>query len=525
MRANGYIRLSQEDQSNYSLDMQENGIRDYCTRNRLALGKIFTDNGESSYTFDRKEFHELEKEMKATRTQYLVVYHLDRFGRNMAEAMLKIRDYLTKGIKVRDISEPLDLDDEDPNTFLLRSLKFMSAESELHRIRARTKAGIRQAALNGRFAHKAPYGYRNIKDADGRALLEVEEEEATHVRMIFREFLNGVAIEKLHAVAQHYGYRQKGKMAIQRILSNPVYAGLIKVPAAKNQAPKLVKGMHTALISEQDYWLAQDRYNKKIQSVHSNEEIPLRGVLHCWCGRKLTAGNSRSKSGKYFWYYLCNEHRKGLSAIKLHTQFEDLLANLSYDDRSLAEFKERLSQRLTDHLSNREKNTAEVRKQLTTIENKMRTAEEKYLGKADISEATYTKVMNEYRAERSRLYGLLSGYNTNQQAYWDMINATLLSLADVRASYNTLSVFRKHQFINTVFDSSLIYENGIYRTPYIFPIFNHNLQALNEKGLLKISSPIVNLGEAPCVPVTGPVSNTFEPVLDDIDKLFKIFVA
>ncbi|WP_315822985.1 recombinase family protein [Paraflavitalea speifideaquila] len=117
MNAIGYIRLSEEDQSNYSLTFQEQGIKDYCQRNKLNLQKLFTDNGQSSYTFDRKAFNNLEAELKTLKPQYLVLYHLDRFGRNMAEAMLKVRAYLEKGIRVRDISEPIDLDDEDPNTF------------------------------------------------------------------------------------------------------------------------------------------------------------------------------------------------------------------------------------------------------------------------------------------------------------------------------------------------------------------------------------------------------------------------
>src|SRR5690349_15913773 len=132
MKAFGYKRLSEEDQSNYSLDTQDRGIREYCQRNNLDLIDIYLDNGQSSYTFDRKAYKMLEGELKGV--QYLIVYHLDRFSRNMAEAMLKIKEYLDRGIKVRDITEPLDLDDYDISTFQMRCIKFMVAESELMRI-------------------------------------------------------------------------------------------------------------------------------------------------------------------------------------------------------------------------------------------------------------------------------------------------------------------------------------------------------------------------------------------------------
>ena len=65
MTAYGYIRISQEDQSNYSIDSQERYIREYCQRYNLTLKQIFTDNGESSYTFDRTQFNKLEERIRA----------------------------------------------------------------------------------------------------------------------------------------------------------------------------------------------------------------------------------------------------------------------------------------------------------------------------------------------------------------------------------------------------------------------------------------------------------------------------
>ena len=49
MKATGYMRLSVRDQSRYSLEYQEQSIRDYCVRNNIELTALFKDNGESSY--------------------------------------------------------------------------------------------------------------------------------------------------------------------------------------------------------------------------------------------------------------------------------------------------------------------------------------------------------------------------------------------------------------------------------------------------------------------------------------------
>lgn len=515
MKAIGYKRLSQQEQSNFSLEGQDRAIREYCTRNNLTLVNIFEDNGENSYTFDRKAFTLLERELKGV--QYLVVYHLDRFSRNMAEAMIKIKQYLERGIRVRDITEPLNLDDEDPNTFLLRSMKFMVAESELHRIKQRTKAGLVNAAMSGRFTSTAPYGYQNARDDRNKPILVIDDEEASIVRIIFREYLNGMRLEDLKRLAHRYGCKLQGKSSMQRVLANPVYAGMIKVPATKNKPSHLVPGLQTAIISTQDYWLVQEKLLGKSIIVHNRDEVPLRGVLHCWCGRKMTAGNSKGNT-KYYWYYVCKDHPQNLSAIKLHTQFNLILDNLSFDPANLAFLKSVMLGKLKNFLNGREERMNEIRKQLSMTEGKIRILEEKYLRTPDISEATYRRIMSEFKSDQSRFYKELAAANTNEQAYFDKLEAVLFRMTNIRAEFERMSTEKKHQFVNIVFNQHLSYEDGAYRTNKLHDLFFHNAVVLKEKGLLIINSPVRKMGE---IPVGTPGGSPVELM----EQLLAIFAA
>jgi site-specific DNA recombinase len=522
MTAIGYIRLSDEDQSNYSIDGQKRQITEYCKRNNLELLKIYEDNGESSYTFDRKAFGLLEKEIK--QAQYLVVYHLDRFSRNMSEAMIKIKQYLERGIRVRDITDPLDMDDYDPNTFMIRAMKFMVAESELHRIRQRTRNGLLQAAMNGRYVNGAPVGYKNARDAQDKPILLIDDDKAFVIRILFREYLNGMAIEELRRMIVRYEFKPKGNSTIQYILANPTYAGFIKVPASKHKPAHLVKGLHDPIVSEQDYWLVQEKLTGKTITVQNREEVPLRGVLHCGCSEKMTAGNSKGKS-KYYWYYVCHKCKVNLSAKKLHRQFDELLDNMSLDPKSLQRAREKLTKKLDDYLSQRGEKIRQVQKQLKIVEDKIGSVEEKYLLKPDVSEASYNKVITELRADQSRLYKELAGLNSNHQAYWDKLNSILVRLSDLKTNFEKLTTEKKHQMINWVFDNSLSYENGIYRTPFLPEIFMHNVQTLKEKGLLELVAPIRNLGETPTRSGIGSPVEHFSDVFNDLDKLIAIFAA
>lgn len=525
MNAIAYTRLSSTDQSNYSLDGQLRAIKEYCDRNNLNLLSTFTDNGESSYDFDRPDFIALEDYLKKQKSvHYLIIYHNDRFSRNLAEALLKIKELERKyKINIRSVTDPIDTDFSDPANFMKRAFEFMLAEHELHRIHERTKAGKRQAALSGRFTTKGPYGYVNAKDSHNKPVLEIVEEEATKVRMIFREFLNGMGLFEVHRLAQRYGFKPKGNSAISRLLQNPVYAGLISVPAHKKEPAKLVKGLQTAIISEQDYYLTQAKLSGRTVATQNRDEVPLRGVLKTRSGRLFTAMNARSKSGRYYWYYQEQDTKKIYSANRLHNQFYEILDELTFDADILEAFRQDMTTKLQAYLSERGAKQKDLKKQVELIDKRIESVETKYLTKPDIAEATFSRVITELRADKARLQKDLAKLNTNQQAYWNYLQTVLLKLSDLRASFVELPTHKKHQFVRLVFCQDLSYYDDLYKTPGLHPFFKGNELTLKKKGLLIIAAPVIKFGETPIRTPGG--SDTKHPAIEDFELFSEIFGA
>ncbi len=515
-----YARLSDKDQSNYSIAQQEAETREYCNRHNLTIIKVFIDNGQSSYTFDRADFNRLEKELKTCRPQFIIVKHLDRFSRNMAEAMLKIRELLAMGIRVRDISEPLEMEDESQTTFILRTVKFMSAEIELHRIHERTRDGNYQAAMQGRHINMAPYGYENRRDEKNRAIIVINDEKAVIIRMMFREYLSGMPLKEVQRLANRYGFKLQGNGGARRVLSNHVYAGLIKVPAYKGQPEKVVKGLHTAIISEQDYWLAQEMLREKGSSSQNREEVPLRGVLHQANGRLYSACNSRGRAGVYYWYYMNQDTKKTFSANRLHNEFYNILDHLSIDKKSLQALRDNLTSRLEEYIRTSGERMINLEKQLALVKQKIEATEYRYLTAGNVSEKIYQKVIAELRGDMAKIYGEIASCNTNHQAYWDNLNTVLSGLTDIRTTFFSLPLGKKHQFINVVFCNDLGYWDDCYRTPALHPLFAHNLNMLNKKGLLQISSPVRNVLEIS--QGTGSEKFTEPEFFRSISQLFDI---
>ena len=492
-----YVRISVEDQSAYSLDYQERGDRDYCIRHNLNPVNVFIDNGESSYTFDRGQWNKLERQIKQNKIEYIIVYHLDRFSRNLADALTKIKELLQIGVKVRAINEHFELDDYSPDTFISRAIGFMMAEKELLGIRKRTKDGITEATKAGRFVHKAPLGYLNVQYSSKDKAIVIDEDKAPLIKTIYKEYLNGSSIEDIRRTVNALGFKPKGNSAITRVLSNPVYAGLLKLDNG------FVKAIHTPIVTEQNFWKVQERLNGKKITTQKREEVPLRGVLRCWCGRLVTAGNSRSKSGKYHWYYLCKTHRNNLPAVKLHDQFNALLDNLSLSNEDIETIKNMLSIELGKILQDKGTKIKKVEKDLSIIQGKINTAEEKYLLNPDMSKATYQKVINSLNEDKSRILAEKALLDTDVEVYYNRLNDLLPKLSQLTTYFNAMSLIQQQQLINVVFDNSLFYENNSYRTPSVIDVFAHKSLELKEKGLLVIEQPLSISGETPMCRAQG----------------------
>ncbi len=499
MNAIGYVRISVKDQSTYSIDGQKRTIETYCASNKLTLLNIFIDDGESSYTFDRPNFKALELFIKQNKgVEYLIILDHDRFSRNLAEALLKIKELENKfGLKVRATSDPFDMDFADPSNFMMRAFKYMMAESELHRIRQRTKAGMVQAALSGRYVARAPWGYINTRDSEGKPMLKILDEKAFVIRMIFKEYNKGKGVEEIRRLVIPFGFDRKGSSVIQEVLGNPLYAGLIRVPAHKGKPETIQRAIHRGIVTEADYWQAQARLHDKKITKQKNEEVPLRGVLRCAeCGRVMTAGNSKGRS-KYYWYYLCETHKKNLSATKLHGQMNEILDMLSFNEERIEWMTEKLTEGIMHQVNNKSEAVAQTGKALRNVGDKIATAEEKYLVQEDISKATFNKVMSGLRSQQIDLQKRLTELETDQTRYFDMLTELMPKMYDLRGTLEALDLYRYQQFIAMVFDNSLTHDGATYRTAFLHPMFAHNHLVLKEKGLLIIEQPQYKIGKTP----------------------------
>ena len=154
-----YIRISDEDQSNFSLSGQEKMNLDYGAKHGISVVKTFIDDGYSAKDFNRPQWKALEKELSKNKTKidYLIVTKYDRLIRNVTEGLAFIEKLEQKwDIKLLSVMENFFIDPHSPYFFKTRADLLVNAEFERRVISDRTKFGVWSAKSQGRFIGQAP---------------------------------------------------------------------------------------------------------------------------------------------------------------------------------------------------------------------------------------------------------------------------------------------------------------------------------------------------------------------------------
>lgn len=482
----GYSRISTEDQSNFSLDGQEEQIRKHCQHNGWKLVDIFTDNGQSAKNFDRADWKQLEKFLKANHKNidYLVVMKYDRFSRNLPDALNMINKLETSfGVKIVSVMEPIGIPPESPFFFQLRTQLLLNAHVELLVIRDRTKFGMHQAAVQGRWVRKAPFGYRNGRDDENKPILHVELGEAKIVEEIFDLWNSGVSQAEILRIVRPKGFIVLRKDAITKLVARPLYAGYIEVPEYKGEPARLAKSINPAIIPEAVYWKAQSLLNPiKKERVAENPEIPLKGSLRCHCGKLFTAGRSKGKT-KYYWYYECPTHRKLFNANVVHDKFNELLKALTLPLKYLDYIYKAIPKQIEQRIKANSQLINQLQKDVKEIETKIDSLEEKYII-SEIDSSVYKKWKSKYENEKFALLSRLDEFSKSKDELWAKYKRELHQVGDLSAIYSKATLGQKRAFINIVFDNKLWFDGCTYRTPYLLDVFRWKAHLLKEKSLL-----------------------------------------
>lgn len=314
-----YIRVSTEEQVEFSPDSQLKKIREYAQSHsiRLPAEFIFLDEGISGrHAEKRPSFMRMIAAAKSRPKPFdvILLWKFSRFARNRQDSIL-YKSMLRKecGVEVISITEQLS---DDPTSILIEALLEAMDEYYSINLAQEVRRGMNEKFSRGGVVSRPPLGYRMEA---GR--FQPDPVAAPLVRMIFADFLAGASCRGIAAKLNTLGARTaQGNLfevrTVEYILSNPTYLGKLRRsldgPDASDRFHRgenvvLVDAPHPPLVEVELYQAAQERLALlgRSRSGHSRETpagFMLRGLVRCsCCGGTLTrtAGGSALQCHRY----------------------------------------------------------------------------------------------------------------------------------------------------------------------------------------------------------------------------------
>lgn len=499
-----YIRISQEDQSNFSLSGQEKMNVEFAEKHEINVVQKFIDDGYSAKNFDRPNWKALELALSKNKNKidYLIVTKYDRLIRNAAEGLAFIEKLEQKwNIKLLSVMENFFIDPHSPYFFKMRADLLVTAEFERRVISDRSKFGVWSAKSQGRYLGVAPLGYDNARDSQNKPIIVINPAEKEIVEEIYRHFLNDVPFPMLLQKARDFGFKLKGHDALYRILSNHVYGGLIKAPSYKETKIKIVQGTHEAIIPENVFWKAYYKLQDKIRPQGPkmiDDNVPLRGFLLCQsCGGLHTGGKSKGRSS-YYYYYRCKKcNGENYSANKVHSEIEEILKYLSLHKSYIDALKIESEIQLEVNLKDRNRKIQKISAEYAAITEKVDALEEKYITNK-IEQSTYEKWFPIFSKDLNGKAIELDDLKRDDSKTRKLYDTVLPYLSDLNWIYNQADVEGKQTFLKGIFWGGFTKEMVGGRTALINPMFHPN--SLKIGALLRIGK-----GESSANSATSPV--------------------
>ena len=508
-RATRYLRFSQLGQSNGSIERQELYTDQWLKFNNVELVDSFIDRGKRAKTFDRPDFIKLQefiaKHFKSV--DYLLVDQMDRFSRDAGEAMSMVKSLQRKyNIQVVSVTEGITFDYDTPGSFFRAGLQLLLAEEDNINRSIKIRGGLYTArAKEGRYIGiKPPFGYVKFGEGKNRKLV-IEETEAKIIKFIYDAFLQDTPLYIIKEQARAIGFTRKGNTSVERVLSNPVYAGMLQVQGYKEFPGGIFPGIHEAIIDSTNWQMVQSKMKKPVHSRNVlDEDLPLRGVLKCHCGNYLTGAPSRGKSGKYFYYYKCKHSKhNNISAIKSHKQLLEIWELMSILEKTLSEIRSSAYHSIEENIKAGKEKIIEKKHMLEEAQEKMFSVEEKWI-KNEISKDTYDRWHSTYSSTILSCKASLERLAKTENYAYTILQKNLDMLGNVKEIYTQSNIIQKREFVKLVFDSNLYYQDGIYRTPTMIDSLSRNHLIMKEKGLLVYDK---KRDDFPIIPSSGVAEN------------------
>ena len=467
-----YLRVSTEEQrERQSIATQREFGERYCQLHSLAVFRVYSDDGISgTVPLERRpEGSQILRDAGLRKFDTLLVYKLDRLGRDTRLILNAVAELEKLGVRVRSMTEEFDTGTATGRLMLTLLSGFAAHEREM--IRERCVAGTDRVAATGAWlGGVVAFGYRKV-GAKGVARLVVSEEpiagidmsEAEIIRLIYR--MAAVEKKSCRLISDHLNrlgvpcaYTRDGRSIlrgkrkqrtsgvwrsgrVRNLIINTTYMGRHEYgKRSPTKGRKLISRVVPAIVDEATWKKAQDTLQSNFLFCRrgAKTQYLLRGLIKCGLCGLTYIGTASSRDGKTEFYYRCNgAHSPSIYGARGRCESKAIRGDhieerVWSDVESFLRNPEPVLEQLHARLESDAKGSDQTRKQVTRLEGRLaekETERSRVVGlyrRGRLSDAELDVQMDEISREESALEAQIAELRS-KVAGADSIGATISS--------------------------------------------------------------------------------------------------
>lgn len=356
--SSAYIRVSTEEQAEFSLDSQLKAIQAYANQHNMTLPEefIFIDEGISGrLTKNRPAFNRMIATAKTSPKPFdiILVWKFSRFARNRQDSIV-YKSMLRKQYEIDVISVSEQIGNNNTSILIEALIEAMDEYYSLN-LAEEVRRGMKEKFSRGGIVSQPPFGYR-MRDNN----FVPDEKNAPIVKLIYNDYISGMGVRQIAQKLNSMGITSKKgnpfeNRTVEYILTNPVYIGKLRRSTNSSHDRfyennvEYVTSDYEHIISDEIFQKVQEKrkQNKKLYGKYSRQEsvgFMLKGLVKCSdCGATLVLSSKKNM-------LQCHRYSKGMCNVshgivlkKINSVVTDKIKNdfLKYEfDISIMEFHE-----------------------------------------------------------------------------------------------------------------------------------------------------------------------------------------
>ena len=308
-----YARFSSSSQREESIEGQVRVCQKYAEENGYTIINTYSDRAISGKTDSRPALQKMLTDSSKKQFQAVLVYSLDRFGRNLMQSVINECKLEKNDVKLLSATEKFE-DNAAGNlqrNILKSFAQYYSEELSEKVIRGMNLNAEKCLSTGGNIA----LGFRVGEDKK----FHINKEEALIVRYIFESYANGMTIKEITDNLNAQGFKTSrgakfNKNSLRTLLQNKRYIGIYTYKGKETP-----NGMPRIIPDELFYKVADILEKNKKAPARAKADVEYLLTLKLFCGhckKMMTGISGTGKMGKTYRYYECKGRRDKTCAKK-----------------------------------------------------------------------------------------------------------------------------------------------------------------------------------------------------------------